>query len=122
MESGPPLDPLQRKIYLIDTLMKFNSKISQLSNGEVVIQENLFILLRSDFKKWKDHLDGTKESFHQTVQEVVKEYDLKHRRRELPGFSNYSVFEIVVQKLVEELKGPAIDAVKSIRDCRPATG
>ncbi|XP_061090170.1 interferon-induced GTP-binding protein Mx1-like [Conger conger] len=114
--SGPPLDPHQRKMYFIDTLTEFNDKINRLSNGEVVIQENLFILLRSDFQKWKDHLDGTKERFHETVHEVVKEYDRKHRRRELPGFSNYSVFEMVVQKLVVELTGPAIDTMKSIRD------
>ncbi|KAJ8282256.1 hypothetical protein COCON_G00047750 [Conger conger] len=106
-------DPSLVEEYVAD---EFNDKINRLSNGEVVIQENLFILLRSDFQKWKDHLDGTKERFHETVHEVVKEYDRKHRRRELPGFSNYSVFEMVVQKLVVELTGPAIDTMKSIRD------
>ncbi|XP_062866900.1 interferon-induced GTP-binding protein Mx-like [Trichomycterus rosablanca] len=67
-------------------------------------------------EKWKEHLDSTKSSFHQTVQDVVKEYDLKHRGRELPGFSDYKVFEMVVQRLVSQLKGPAIDTLKVIRE------
>uniref|UniRef100_A0AAY5F456 Dynamin-type G domain-containing protein n=1 Tax=Electrophorus electricus TaxID=8005 RepID=A0AAY5F456_ELEEL len=53
---------------------------------------------------------------HKTVQDVVNEYDLKHRGRELPGFSDYHVFEMVVQRLVIELKGPAIDTLRVIRD------
>ena len=51
----------------------------------------------------------------QVVQDVVKEYDQKHRGRELPGFSDYKVFEMVVQKLVMILVGPALDTLKVIR-------
>ncbi|KAK3510826.1 hypothetical protein QTP70_022769 [Hemibagrus guttatus] len=115
-EPGPPLDPQKRKTFFIDTLTKFNDKINRLTSGEVVNDDNLFVILRSEFKKWKDHLDNTKGSFHKTVQEVVAEYDLKHRGRELPGFSDYKVFEMVVQKLVILLTGPAIDTLRVIRD------
>ncbi|XP_064183780.1 interferon-induced GTP-binding protein Mx3-like [Anguilla rostrata] len=114
--SGPPLEPQERKSYLIDILTQFNGIINRLSTGEVVQHDNLFIQLRSEFEKWKEHLDGSKETFHRTVQEVVMEYDLKHRRRELAGFNNYSVFEMVVQRLVVELKRPAINTMKIIRD------
>ncbi|XP_060754689.1 interferon-induced GTP-binding protein Mx1-like isoform X1 [Neoarius graeffei] len=115
-EAGPPLDPHKRKIFFIDTLTKFNDKINRLVSGEVVNNDNLFVLLRSEFKKWKDHLDNTKASFHETVQDVVNEYDLKYRGRELPGFSDYKVFEMVVQKLVVQLTGPAIDTLRVIRE------
>ncbi|KAF4075105.1 hypothetical protein AMELA_G00230820 [Ameiurus melas] len=115
-EAGPPLDPQKRKTFFIDTLAKFNDKINRLASGEVVNSDNLFVMLRSEFKKWKDHLDSTKASFHKTVQEVVSEYDLKHRGRELPGFSDYKVFEMVVQKLVIQLTRPAIDTLRVIRD------
>ncbi|KAM9455166.1 interferon-induced GTP-binding protein Mx3-like [Clarias gariepinus] len=115
-ETGPPLDPLKKKIFFIDTLTKFNDKINRLASGEVVNDDNLFVLLRSEFKKWKDHLDNTKASFHNMVQEVVKEYDLKHRGRELPGFSDYKVFEMVVQRLVKLLTTPATDTLKVIRE------
>ncbi|KAK2817921.1 hypothetical protein Q7C36_021854 [Tachysurus vachellii] len=115
-EVGPPLDPQKRKIFFIDTLTKFNDKINRLSCGEVINKDNLFVMLRSEFKKWKDHLDSTKPSFHKMVQDVVSEYDLKHRGQELPGFSDYKVFEMVVQKLVSQLKEPAIDTLRVIRD------
>lgn len=52
---------------------------------------------------------------HKTVQDVVNEYDLKHRGRELPGFSDYKVFEMVVQRLVIQLTGPAIETLRVIR-------
>ncbi|KAG9348814.1 hypothetical protein JZ751_029131 [Albula glossodonta] len=115
-ERGPPLEPQQRKTFLIDTLTHFNDKIKRLSTGEVVNDENLFIQLRSEFKKWNDHLDSTKDTFHTIVQDVVKEYDLKHRGRELPGFSDYNVFEMVVQKLVTKLREPAMETMKTIRE------
>ncbi|XP_053471705.1 interferon-induced GTP-binding protein Mx2-like, partial [Ictalurus furcatus] len=115
-EAGPPLDPQKRKTFFIDTLTKFNDKINRLASGEVVNNDNLFVMLRSEFKKWKDHLDNTKASFQKTVQEVVTEYDRKHRGHELPGFSDYKVFETVVQKLVIQLSGPAIDTLRVIRE------
>ncbi|XP_047659084.1 interferon-induced GTP-binding protein Mx2-like [Tachysurus fulvidraco] len=115
-EAGPPLDPQKRKTFFIDTLMKFSDKINRLASGEVINNDNLFVKLRSEFRKWKEHLDNTKPSFHKTVQEVVNEYDLKHRGRELPGFSDYKVFEIVVQNLVIQLTEPAIDTLRVIRD------
>ncbi|XP_027011885.2 interferon-induced GTP-binding protein Mx2-like isoform X2 [Tachysurus fulvidraco] len=115
-EAGPPLDTQKRKTFFIMTLTKFNDKINRLASGEVINKDNLFVMLRSEFRKWKEHLDSTKPSFHNMVQEVVSEYDLKHRGQELPGFSDYKVFQIVVQKLVSQLKEPAIDTLRVIRD------
>ncbi|GAA6085969.1 interferon-induced GTP-binding protein Mx3-like isoform X1, partial [Tachysurus ichikawai] len=115
-EAGPPLDPQKRKTFFIMTLTKFNDKINRLASGEVINKDNLFVMLRSEFKKWKEHLDNTKPTFHKMVLEVVSEYDLKHRGQELPGFSDYKVFEMVVQKLVSHLKEPAIDTLRVIRD------
>ncbi|XP_076838526.1 interferon-induced GTP-binding protein Mx3-like [Brachyhypopomus gauderio] len=115
-EPGPPLDPQKRKAFFIDTLTQFNDKVNRLVSGEVVNEDNLFILIRTEFKAWKNHLDGTKQSYHTTVQNVINDYDYKHRGRELPGFSDYNVFEMVVKRLVIELKVPAIDTLRVIRD------
>ncbi|XP_028811048.1 interferon-induced GTP-binding protein Mx1-like isoform X5 [Denticeps clupeoides] len=114
--TGPPLDPLKQKAYLIDTLTRFNHKINRLSCGEVVNQDNMYVHLREDFKKWKTYLDGTKATFFKKVQDVVDEYDKSHRGRELPGFSDYSVFETVVQTLVDQLKGQATDTLRAVRE------
>uniref|UniRef100_A0A4W5R2P9 Interferon-induced GTP-binding protein Mx n=1 Tax=Hucho hucho TaxID=62062 RepID=A0A4W5R2P9_9TELE len=50
-----------------------------------------------------------------SVHQVVDEYDQKHRGTELPGFSNYRVFQHVVQKLVAKLKIPAMTTLQKIR-------
>ncbi|XP_022530557.2 interferon-induced GTP-binding protein Mx1 [Astyanax mexicanus] len=115
-EPGPPLDPQKRKDFLITTMMKFNDKINRLSTGDAGNNDNLFVELRSEFKKWNEYLESTKTSFHETVQTIMKEYDLKYRGRELPGFSDYNVFETAVQILVVKLKGPAIETLRIIKD------
>ncbi|KAG5277349.1 hypothetical protein AALO_G00116520 [Alosa alosa] len=97
-------------------LTLFNDKINNLSAGEVVNEENLFVILRSHFQKWSDELKCSQESFAKTMQDVEKEYDLKHRGRELPGFSDYKVFETVVQRLMMKLLSPALETLKVIRE------
>ncbi|XP_076129164.1 interferon-induced GTP-binding protein Mx1-like isoform X1 [Alosa pseudoharengus] len=114
--GGPPIDPPQRKNFLVDTLTQFNDNINRLSAGEVVNDDNLFVLLRLHFQKWKDELESSQNSYSKMVQDVVDEYDLKHRGRELPGFSDYKVFELVVQRLVMNLQGPALDTLRVIRE------
>ncbi|XP_036401496.1 interferon-induced GTP-binding protein Mx3-like [Megalops cyprinoides] len=115
-EEGPPLDPQRQKTFLINILTNFNDKINKLTSGEAINQENLFLLLRPEFQKWKKCLYDSKDGFQKTVQEVVDEYDSNHRGRELPCFSQYHVFESVVKRQVKELKEPAMDTVKSIQE------
>nr|XP_023694346.1 interferon-induced GTP-binding protein Mx3-like [Paramormyrops kingsleyae] len=103
-------------VFFPQTLTNFNEKINRLVSGDVVNEENLFVLLRVEFKKWKDHLDGSKTEFHKIIEEVVDQYDLRHRGRELPGFSNYCVFETAVQKLVVQLRNPALETLRVTRE------
>ncbi|XP_073687730.1 interferon-induced GTP-binding protein Mx3-like [Garra rufa] len=109
-EEGPPQDPKGAKQFLIMILKKFNDKINSLSSGELIIKENLFVQLREQFKKWNDHLVDTKPSF-----ENIKELSQNFRGRELLGFSNYRVFETVLQLHVATLKKPAIDLLRTIK-------
>ncbi|XP_048105780.1 interferon-induced GTP-binding protein Mx1-like [Alosa alosa] len=113
--EGPPTDPSERKTYLIATINQFNDKINQLSSGEGVNDGNLFVLLRHHYKKWKDELEKSQTSYSKEIINVVEQYDEKHRGRELPGFSNYKVFEVVVQKLVMKLLDPALHTLRAIR-------
>lgn len=48
------------------------------------------------------------------VQEMTENYEA-HRGRELITFSDYSVFESLIQKHVNNLKLPAIEILKTIR-------
>uniref|UniRef100_A0A4W4FKC2 Dynamin GTPase domain-containing protein n=1 Tax=Electrophorus electricus TaxID=8005 RepID=A0A4W4FKC2_ELEEL len=87
-------------LFLFQILTQFNNQIDYLAIGELVTEGNLFIHLRSKFKDWKDELDVRKPSCEVTV---------NIQRRELPGFYNYSTFEIVVQKFLTELKNTTIE-------------
>uniref|UniRef100_A0A8C1UJR7 Dynamin-type G domain-containing protein n=1 Tax=Cyprinus carpio TaxID=7962 RepID=A0A8C1UJR7_CYPCA len=100
-EDGPPQDLKGAKQFLIKSL----------SLGELIIKENLFVQLRSEFKKWNDGLNDTKTSFDSST-----ELSQNYRGRELPGFSNYRIFEMILQDRVAKLKEPAIKSLNSIKD------
>uniref|UniRef100_A0A8C7M0H0 Uncharacterized protein n=2 Tax=Oncorhynchus mykiss TaxID=8022 RepID=A0A8C7M0H0_ONCMY len=114
LEGGPPLEPEEKRKYLIQ--LNFNEQITQLSKGDIIVEENLFELMRKEFTEWMECLKNAKSHYHEVVQQVVDEYDQEHRGSELPGFSNYRVFQHVVQKLVAELKRPAMSTLQTIRD------
>ncbi|XP_045563694.1 interferon-induced GTP-binding protein Mx-like [Salmo salar] len=116
IESGPPLEPAEKRKYLIQVITEFNEQITQLSKGDIIVEENLFELMGKEFAEWMKCLENAKSNYHEVVQQVVDEYDQKHRGSELPGFSNYRVFQRVVQKLVAELKRPAMMTLQKIKD------
>uniref|UniRef100_A0A673GUG8 Interferon-induced GTP-binding protein Mx2-like n=1 Tax=Sinocyclocheilus rhinocerous TaxID=307959 RepID=A0A673GUG8_9TELE len=109
-EAGPPQDLKGAKQFLIKILTKFNDKIKSLSFGELIIKDNLFVQLRTEYKKWNDGLNDTKTSF-----DSLKELSQNYRGRELLGFSNYRVFEMILQDRVAKLKEPAIKSLNSIK-------
>uniref|UniRef100_A0A8C1UJD1 Uncharacterized protein n=1 Tax=Cyprinus carpio TaxID=7962 RepID=A0A8C1UJD1_CYPCA len=108
-EDGPPQDLKGAKQFLIKSL----------SLGELIIKENLFVQLRSEFKKWNDGLNDTKTScqyiFKFNTFDSSTELSQNYRGRELPGFSNYRIFEMILQDRVAKLKEPAIKSLNSIK-------
>ncbi|XP_077066924.1 interferon-induced GTP-binding protein Mx3-like isoform X2 [Siphateles boraxobius] len=110
-EIGPPEDLKGAKHFLIETLKRFCDQINSLSSGEQMSEENLFVQLRAEFKKWNDHLNSTKTPFSNS-----KELSQNNRGRELLGFSNYRLFESVLQKHVANLKKPAVELLNVIKD------
>ncbi|CAB1329153.1 unnamed protein product [Coregonus sp. 'balchen'] len=116
IECGPPLEPAEKRKYLIQVITEFNEQITQLSTGDIIVGENLFELMRKAFIDWMECLKYDKSKYNEEVQKVVNEYDKEHRGSELPGFSNYRVFQHVVQKLVAKLKDPAMATLEKIRE------
>uniref|UniRef100_A0A673GUB0 Interferon-induced GTP-binding protein Mx2-like n=1 Tax=Sinocyclocheilus rhinocerous TaxID=307959 RepID=A0A673GUB0_9TELE len=118
-EAGPPQDLKGAKQFLIKILTKFNDKIKSLSFGELIIKDNLFVQLRTEYKKWNDGLNDTKTScqyiFKFNTFDSLKELSQNYRGRELLGFSNYRVFEMILQDRVAKLKEPAIKSLNSIK-------
>ncbi|KAK9952338.1 hypothetical protein ABG768_018183 [Culter alburnus] len=113
-EAGPPQDPKGAKQFLIEILTRFNDQIKTLSLGEKIIKGNLFVQLRAEYKEWNDHLNDTKTSFNHLTEELMACKE-EYRGRELPGFSNYKMFEVHLQKQVATLKKPAIDLLNTIK-------
>lgn len=113
-ESGPPPDIKGAKLFLTKTLEKFNEQIKSMSSGELIIKESLFVQLRDEFKAWNNRLNDSKISFNNLTEEQIK-CSQNYRGRELPGFSNYSMFEKVMQEHVATLKDPAIYLLNTIK-------
>ncbi|XP_056107123.1 interferon-induced GTP-binding protein Mx2-like [Rhinichthys klamathensis goyatoka] len=114
-EAGPPQDPKGAKLFLTETLTRFNDQIKSLSSGELIIEENLFAQLRAEYEKWNAHLNVTKTTFNESTEAKIANIQ-DYRGRELPGFCNYKMFEGVLQKHVSTLKEPAIDLLNTIKD------
>uniref|UniRef100_A0A673GTH0 Interferon-induced GTP-binding protein Mx3-like n=1 Tax=Sinocyclocheilus rhinocerous TaxID=307959 RepID=A0A673GTH0_9TELE len=115
-EAGPPEDLEGAKEFLIETLNGFNEKIKSLLSGEPKNGKSLFFQIRAEFRKWNDYLNSAKPSceyiFTFEKHKVLKKIK---RGRELPGFSNYIVFEKILQEHVAKLKDPAIDLLNAIK-------
>ncbi|XP_073687802.1 interferon-induced GTP-binding protein Mx2-like [Garra rufa] len=111
-EYGPPEDLEGAKEFLIKVLNRFNEQINSLSSGELMTEKKMFVQLRDEFKKWNDYLNSTKTSFNSSTIQLSETY----RGRELPGFSNYTKFEKILQDHVAKLKDPAIDLLNNIKD------
>ncbi|KAF4095430.1 hypothetical protein G5714_024508 [Onychostoma macrolepis] len=99
----------------IKTIKEFNEQINSISLGELIIKENLFVQLREEFKKWNNHLNDSKISLNNLTEEkITRSQD--YRGRELLGFSNYRMFEKVLQGHVATLEDPAIYLLNTIKD------
>uniref|UniRef100_A0A8C1XWU1 Uncharacterized protein n=1 Tax=Cyprinus carpio TaxID=7962 RepID=A0A8C1XWU1_CYPCA len=109
-EAGPPEDLEGAKEFLIETLNGFNEKIKSLLSGEPKNGKSLFFQIRAEFRRWNDYLTSTKPSFNNS-----KELSENYRGRELPGFSNYIVFEKILQDHVAKIKDPAIELLNAIK-------
>ncbi|XP_073688251.1 interferon-induced GTP-binding protein Mx2-like [Garra rufa] len=110
-EAGPPEDLNGAKEFLIETLNGFNEKIKTLSSGEQKNGKSLILQIRAEFRKWNDYLDSTKAAFNYS-----KALSENYRGRELPGFSNYIIFETILQDHVAKLKDRAIDLLNAVKD------
>ncbi|KAL0152845.1 hypothetical protein M9458_051850, partial [Cirrhinus mrigala] len=113
-EDGPPENLEAAKEFLIKTLNRFNEQIKLLISGEPMNEMNekhLCFQFRAEFKKWNDNLNKSKPSFSD-----LKQLSENYRGWELPGFSNYRLFEKILQDRVAKFKEPATHLLNTIKD------
>ncbi|KAI1885202.1 hypothetical protein AGOR_G00217750 [Albula goreensis] len=117
--SGPPDGPAERMVFLIDKVTAFTHDIINLTIGEELrngYKLNLFSKLRTEFGKWKAHLDRSGDNFNRKIEKEVAEYEVKYRGRELPGFINYKTFEVLVKDQLKLLEEPAVKKLREVTD------
>ncbi|CAB1353580.1 unnamed protein product [Coregonus sp. 'balchen'] len=114
--TGPPEDPKERLYFLIDKVTLFTQDAINLSTGEELKSGdiNVFSTLRTEFGKWKAHLDHSGKNFNKKIEKEVADYEKRYRGRELPGFINYKTFEVMVKDQVKQLEEPAVKKLKEI--------
>ncbi|KAF7689624.1 interferon-induced GTP-binding protein MxB [Silurus meridionalis] len=112
--QGPPMEPEKMGSYLSKRILEFSDQISELCRSGTSGEKNIYSLLRPVFKQWESLLKSSKELFRNEVQEMTENYEA-HRGREIITFSDYCVYESLIQKHVNNLKPPAIETLKTIR-------
>ncbi|XP_066516310.1 interferon-induced GTP-binding protein Mx3 [Hoplias malabaricus] len=111
---GPPLEPGKMGSYLSKRILEFSDHIGELCRTGASGERNLYSLLRPVFKQWEIQLRDSKAYFREAITEMTENYEV-HRGRELITFSDYCVYESLIQKHVNDLKLPAVETVKIIR-------
>uniref|UniRef100_A0A8D3E1R7 Interferon-induced GTP-binding protein Mx n=1 Tax=Scophthalmus maximus TaxID=52904 RepID=A0A8D3E1R7_SCOMX len=119
--TGPPTDPAERLIFLIDKVSAFTQDAIGLATGEELKcgdKLNVFSTLRREFGKWSIHLDLSGNNCECLISiwllKKVEDYEDRYRGRELPGFINYKTFEIMVKEQIKQLEEPAVKRLKDI--------
>uniref|UniRef100_A0A8C7I783 Myxovirus (influenza) resistance B n=1 Tax=Oncorhynchus kisutch TaxID=8019 RepID=A0A8C7I783_ONCKI len=116
--NGPPEDPKERLYFLIDKVTLFTQDAINLSTGEELKSGdiNVFSTLRTEFGKWKAHVDRSGKNFKKKIEKEVDDYEKTYRGRELPGFINYKTFEVIVKDQIKQLEEPAVKKLKELSD------
>uniref|UniRef100_A0A8C7I7B9 Myxovirus (influenza) resistance B n=1 Tax=Oncorhynchus kisutch TaxID=8019 RepID=A0A8C7I7B9_ONCKI len=114
--NGPPEDPKERLYFLIDKVTLFTQDAINLSTGEELKSGdiNVFSTLRTEFGKWKAHVDRSGKNFKKKIEKEVDDYEKTYRGRELPGFINYKTFEVIVKDQIKQLEEPAVKKLKEL--------
>ncbi|XP_017313299.1 interferon-induced GTP-binding protein Mx [Ictalurus punctatus] len=112
--QGPPLEPEKMAAYLSKKILEFSDQVTELCRTGASGEGNIYSLLRPVFKQWECHLRDSKALLRDEVREMTENYEA-HRGRELITFSDYCVYESLIQKHVNNLTLPAIETLKTIR-------
>ncbi|KAM9454797.1 interferon-induced GTP-binding protein Mx [Clarias gariepinus] len=112
--QGPPLEPEKMSAYLSRKILEFSDQISELCRASTTGEGNIYSLLRPVFNQWESHLRISKAEFKDEVREMTENYEA-HRGRELITFSDYCVYEALIQKHVNNLRMPAVETLKTVR-------
>ncbi|XP_043557306.1 interferon-induced GTP-binding protein Mx3-like [Chiloscyllium plagiosum] len=120
MGSGVPEEDEERVPFLIDKIRAYGEDLSNLTIGEYSreYEDNMkiYTVVRKSFGKWHDLLDDDQTEFKEIMSDQVSEYTERSRGRELPGFTNYRIFESLAKNQIMKLEPPSLTMLKVIAD------
>ncbi|XP_067849420.1 interferon-induced GTP-binding protein Mx3-like [Heptranchias perlo] len=118
--SEVPADDEDKIPFLIDKIRAYTDDIFSLTSGEYSREYDddlkLYTVVRKSFGKWHGLLDEDESEFKDIMRDKVSEYTEKSRGRELPGFTNYRIFESLAKKQIVNLEPPCHTMLKEIAD------
>ncbi|XP_038657394.1 interferon-induced GTP-binding protein Mx1-like [Scyliorhinus canicula] len=118
--TGVPDDDEDRIPFLIDKIRAYTEDLFSLTIGEYSKEYDddmkLYTVVRKSFGKWHDLLDADQTEFKDIMSDKVSEYTEKSRGRELPGFTNYRIFESLAKNQIVKLESPSLCMLKEIAD------
>uniref|UniRef100_V9KHN5 Myxovirus resistance 1 n=1 Tax=Callorhinchus milii TaxID=7868 RepID=V9KHN5_CALMI len=118
--SGVPEDEDDKIPYLIDKLRAYTEDIFSVTLGEYSKEyrdeDKLYTVARSSFGEWREHLNKSEDEFKEIMENKVLEYTEKSRGRELPGFTNYRIFESLAKTQIMKLEEPSLMLLKEIAE------
>ncbi|XP_016394250.1 interferon-induced GTP-binding protein Mx-like [Sinocyclocheilus rhinocerous] len=115
-DQGPPLEEEKMGPFLSEIIMEFSDQINELSITGHSKDQNIYALLRPEFKKWEMYLRGTEVSCKSRIYTMIDKYNEMHRGRELLTFSDFCEFESVIKDHVAALRDPAIATLKHVQE------
>ncbi|XP_041067819.1 interferon-induced GTP-binding protein Mx3-like isoform X2 [Carcharodon carcharias] len=118
--SGVPEADEDKIPFLIDKIRDYTEDLFSLTNGEYSRDYEdhmkLYTLVRRNFGKWHSLLDDDQVEFKEIMSDKVSAYTEKSRGRELPGFTNYRIFESLAKNQIMKLESPSLSMLKEIAD------
>ncbi|KAM8867219.1 LOW QUALITY PROTEIN: interferon-induced GTP-binding protein Mx-like [Synchiropus picturatus] len=110
--NGPPSEPSERLLFLIDKVTAFIQDVTNLTSGEELQCGEKINVFPAEFAKWHEQLDRSGEKFNTRINEEIQYYETKFRGRELPGFINYKK----IKEQIKLLEDPAVKKLKDVAD------
>ncbi|XP_051870975.1 interferon-induced GTP-binding protein Mx3-like isoform X1 [Pristis pectinata] len=117
---GVPEDNERKMSFLIDKIRAYIGDIVSLTSGDYSKEYNdndkLYTIVRKIFGIWNELLNKDQTDFEHIIRDKVTEYTEKSRGRELPGFTNYKIFESLAKNQIMKLESPSLNMLKEISD------
>ncbi|XP_078416439.1 interferon-induced GTP-binding protein Mx3-like [Cetorhinus maximus] len=108
-----PEDTKARVHILTSKILNYCDELTNLAMGDYKKKYSSEVKLhhfaREKFAEWYKKLDGAKIKLDEGAMNMVKHHEKHSKGRELPGFTNYRVFEAIIRDQIQELLEPSLE-------------